>query len=100
MTKQNTLGTRLSDLQSEAKDLIAQRHRRPAKKKGNPKSTKPVSEPAEPDSLHLQLEEMAHAFETRVEDFANEAKDGFREHPILTVAAAFAIGILIGRLSK
>ncbi|GAB5409281.1 MAG: hypothetical protein BalsKO_16460 [Balneolaceae bacterium] len=39
-------------------------------------------------------------FQKRVEDVRNQAEDTIREHPIVSVAAGFAIGFLIARLFR
>lgn len=104
MNDPHNFAERLSGLQREATNFARQRRARLAT--GIHRSVPHVPhvphmpEVVDRDEIHAWLEELTGELETHMEEVAVAAKEGLRQHPIITVAAAFALGIIIGRLSK
>jgi hypothetical protein len=101
MNDPHNFAERLSGLQREASKFARQRRARLAT--GIRRATPHVPhmpKVADRDEIHAWLEELTGELETHLEEAAVAAKEGLRQHPIITVAAAFALGIIIGRLSK
>ncbi len=95
----NEIGRKVDEFRLEAEKLISR----------NRRSANDVSErnTGSDDDLNFTLEAISEEIEEKIEELET-ALSGLSElteekiarHPLATVAVAFAIGVLIGRLSK
>jgi hypothetical protein len=101
MNDPHNFAERLSGLQREASNFARQRRARLATGIHRAVPHVPhMPEVVDRDEIHAWFEELTGELETHMEEVVVAAKEGLRQHPIITVAAAFALGIIIGRLSK
>ncbi|MGI9482450.1 MAG: hypothetical protein ACR2OR_08850 [Hyphomicrobiales bacterium] len=105
MAAEDDLAKQIAELKREAEELSRARSKAQQAPKGK-KEPEPPDEPAppepeeEPAEWEAQMEEYVRELESSVEGFAEAAEEGLKNHPVLAIAAAFALGIVIGRISK
>ena len=106
MAGEDDLAKQIAELKREAEELSRQRDKRAAKKSKPPEpAEEPPEEPDgepddEPADWEKQVEEFVRELEANVNEFTETAEEGFKKHPVMAVAAAFVLGIIIGRISK
>jgi len=88
--KQPSLREEIASLRAEVEQL---------RESGGPKpenhDTAKPDKNAPPDEIHKLLGELGGLVQTMLD----EAEEGFAEHPVASVSAALALGIVIGRLT-
>lgn len=88
--KQPSLREEIAGLRAEVEQL---------RRSAGPPDTNPESEKPEPDDqpndVHTLLGELGDLVQTMLD----EAEENFTEHPVASISAALALGIVIGRLT-
>jgi len=95
----NEIARTVDKFRLEAEKLIRQK-RRPAKevRTRNTGSYDDMNSPLA--AIGEEIEEKIEELETALSDLSELTEEKIARHPLATVAVAFAIGVLIGRLSK
>ena len=88
--KQPSLREEIAGLRAEVEQL----RRSSAPPPPAPDSEKPGTGD-QPDEMHRLLGELGNLVQTMLD----EAEESFTEHPVASVSAALALGIVIGRLT-
>ena len=93
------IGRKVDEFRLEAKKLTRQK-RRPAKDvpARNTGSYDDINSPLA--ALGEELEDTIEDLETALNQLSEMTEEKIAQHPVASVAVAFAIGVLIGRLSK
>ncbi len=96
---QNEIGRKVDEFRLEAEKLIRQK-RRPAKDvpARNTGSYDDINSPLA--AIGEELEDTIEDLETALNQLSEMTEEKIAQHPIASVAVAFAIGVLIGRLTK
>ncbi len=95
----NEIGRKVDEFRLEAEKLIRQK-RKPAKDvpTGNTGSCDDINSPLA--AIGEELEDTIEDLETALNQLSEMTEEKIAQHPIASVAVAFAIGVLIGRLTK
>lgn len=95
----NEIGRKVDEFRLEAEKLIRQK-RRPAKDvpARNTGSYDDINSPLA--AIGEELEDTIEDLETALNQLSEMTEEKIAQHPVASVAVAFAIGVLIGRLSK
>ncbi len=95
----NEIGRKVDEFRLEAEKLIRQK-RKPAKDVPvrNTGSYDDINSPLA--AIGEELEDTIEDLETALNQLSEMTEEKIAQHPVASVAAAFAIGVLIGRLSK
>jgi ElaB/YqjD/DUF883 family membrane-anchored ribosome-binding protein len=95
----NEISRKVDEFRLEAEKLIRQK-RRPAKDvpARNTGFYDDMNSPLA--AIGEEIEEKIEELETALSDLSELTEEKIARHPLATVAVAFAIGVLIGRLSK
>ena len=95
----NEIGRKVDEFRLEAEKLIRQK-RKPAKDvpARNTGSYDDINSPLA--AIGEELEDTIEDLETALNQLSEMTEEKIAQHPVASVAAAFAIGVLIGRLSK
>ena len=95
----NEISRKVDEFRLEAEKLIRQK-RRPAKDVPvrNTGSYDDINSPLA--AIGEELEDTIEDLETALNQLSETTEEKIAQHPVASVAAAFAIGVLIGRLSK
>jgi len=95
----NEIGRKVDEFRLEAEKLIRQK-RRPTKDVPvrNTGSYDDINSPLA--AIGEELEDTIEDLETSLNKLSEMTEEKIAQHPIASVAVAFAIGVLIGRLSK
>jgi ElaB/YqjD/DUF883 family membrane-anchored ribosome-binding protein len=95
----NEIGRKVDEFRLEAEKLIRQK-RRPAKDipARNTGSYDDINSPLA--AIGEELEDTIEDLETALNQLSEMTEEKIAQHPIASIAVAFAIGVLIGRLSK
>jgi ElaB/YqjD/DUF883 family membrane-anchored ribosome-binding protein len=88
--KQPSLREEIAALRAEVEQL----HRSSGSPNAAPDAVTPPSD-GQPDNLHKLLGELGDLVQTMLD----EAEESVAEHPVASVSAALALGIVIGRLT-
>ena len=95
----NEIGRKVDEFRLEAEKLIRQKRR--------PTKDVPVRNTGSYDDINSPLAAIGEELEDTIEDLETSLKqlsemteEKIAQHPVASVAVAFAIGVLIGRLSK
>jgi ElaB/YqjD/DUF883 family membrane-anchored ribosome-binding protein len=95
----NEIGRKVDEFRLEAEKLIRQKRRSakdvPARNTG---SDDDMNSPLA--AISEEIEEKIEELETALNGLSELTEEKIARHPLATVAMAFAIGVLIGRLSK
>ena len=95
----NEIGRKVDEFRLEAEKLIRQKRRSgkdvPARNTG---SYDDMNSPLA--AISEEIEEKIEELETALSGLSELTEEKIARHPLATVAVAFAIGVLIGRLSK
>lgn len=83
----------LENLRSEIRDSAAA-----GATKAKPKAeAPPAAEPSGPAD-EARYRDLLHELQTAVDELAAEGEDVVSKHPLVSVASAFVLGIIVGRL--
>jgi ElaB/YqjD/DUF883 family membrane-anchored ribosome-binding protein len=95
----NEIGRKVDEFRLEAEKLIRQK-RKPAKDvpARNTGSYDDINSPLA--AIGEELEDTIEDLETALNQLSEMTEEKIAQHPIASVAVAFAIGVLIGRLTK
>lgn len=95
----NEIGRKVDEFRLEAEKLIRQK-RRPAKDvpARNTGSYDDINSPLA--AIGEELVDTIEDLETALNQLSEMTEEKIAQHPIASVAVAFAIGVLIGRLTK
>jgi len=95
----NEIGRMVDEFRLEAEKLISQ-NRRTANdvKARNTGSDDDINSPL--SAIGEELEDTIEDLETVLNQLSEMTEEKIAQHPVASVAVAFAIGVLIGRLSK
>jgi ElaB/YqjD/DUF883 family membrane-anchored ribosome-binding protein len=95
----NEIGRKVDEFRLEAEKLIRQK-RKPAKDvpARNTGSYDDINSPLA--AIGEELEDIIEDLETALNQLSEMTEEKIAQHPIASIAVAFAIGVLIGRLSK
>ena len=95
----NEIGRKVDEFRLEAEKLIRQK-RKPAKDvpARNTGSYDDINSPLA--AIGEELEDTIEDLETALNQLSEMTEEKIAQHPVASVAVAFAIGVLIGRLSK
>ena len=95
----NEIGRKVDEFRLEAEKLIRQK-RKPAKDVStrNTGSYDDINSPLA--AIGEELEDTIEDLETALNQLSEMTEEKIAQHSVASVAAAFAIGVLIGRLSK
>ncbi len=95
----NEIGRKVDEFRLEAEKLIRQ--------KRGPTKDVPVRNTGSYDDINSplaaigeELEDTIEDLETALNQLSEMTEEKIAQHPVASVAVAFAIGVLIGRLSK
>ena len=101
MAKKATLQAEVEALRTE---LNALRDEKPSSAKSaeetKPRSDEETADAPRPEELLDDEQPTAADIEKAIDDFVHSVKDEVNERPMVAVGLAFALGILIGRLSR
>ena len=95
----NEIGRKVDEFRLEAEKLIRQKRR--ATKYAPVRNTGSYDDINSPlAAIGEELEDTIEDLETALNQLSEMTEEKIAQHPVASVAAAFAIGVLIGRLSK
>lgn len=106
MSSNDQLDKRISELRREAEQLARARREKSegaAKSPEPPPGAKPGPEEEAADAdtdWQEHAEDLVRELETNFNELAETAEGEMKKHPFLAAAAAFALGLVIGRLIR
>jgi hypothetical protein len=98
MKRKNITDPRITELYREAEKLSKERKVKPS---GPTQSNALGADSPDMDAeIAKQIEDFAHEIHTKIEGLSATSLDELKKHPLLVAAAALALGVVIGRLTK